>query len=318
MFFPYISASHGEPYPLATNSAVTSKNDHSGWLEISIDIHPFAHESVSAFLFNLGCSGVVSEDFQERPLKSYLTFPENLDGIRNQITAFLGSLKEIFPEIPSPELTLTKIEDQDWNVNWRRFFHADRVTPKLMILPPWEPVPDGTIGHVIRIDPGQAFGTGQHATTRMCLEAMEKIPKAALHAMLDVGTGSGILAIYGAMLGAKKIVAIDRDSEAIRWAERNIELNGLSGMIELSSKPLAQIKGTFSVLTANLILGEILEIFPHFHRLLEPNGYLIVSGILRDQVKNVKDALYRYQFCKTKIIYQEEWACMIIRKTNGE
>ena len=136
---------------------MTSNNETSEWLEISIDINPVAHESVSAFLFDLGCSGVVSKDFQDCPLKSYLTFPENLDGIRNRISVFLGRLKEIFPEIPSPELTLTKIEDQDWNVNWRRFFHADRVTPRLMFVPSWEPVPDVTGGHVIRIDPGPAF-----------------------------------------------------------------------------------------------------------------------------------------------------------------
>ena len=293
---------------------MTSNNEHSGWLEISIDIHPIAHESVSAFLFDLGCSGVVSEDFQGSPLKSYLTFPENLDGIRNRISVFLGSLKEIFPKIPSPELTLTKIEDQDWNVNWRRFFHADRVTPRLMFVPSWEPVPDVTGGHVIRIDPGPAFGTGQHPTTRMCLEAMEKIPKAELRAMLDVGTGSGILSAYGAKLGASKILAIDKDPEAIRWAERNIELNSLSRTVELSATPLEQVKGKFSVLTANLILREILEMLPHFHRLLEPEGYLIVSGILMDQVEKVKNALREYQFGDPEILFKNEWVCIIGRK----
>jgi ribosomal protein L11 methyltransferase len=297
---------------------VTSNNDHSGWLEISIEIHPIAHESVSAFLFDLGCSGVVSEDFQDCPLKSYLTFPENLDSIRNRISVFLGSLKEIFPEIPSPELTLTKIEDQDWNVNWRQFFHADLVTPRLMVLPPWEPVPDVTDSHVIRIDPGPAFGTGQHPTTRMCLEAMEKIPKAELRAMLDVGTGSGILSTYGAKLGASKILAIDKDPEAIRWAERNIELNGLSGTVELSATPLEQVKGKFSVLTANLILREIVEMLPHFHRLLKPKGYLIVSGILMDQVEKVKSVLREYQFGGPETLFKNEWVCIIIRKGNDK
>ncbi|UCF85747.1 MAG: 50S ribosomal protein L11 methyltransferase [Desulfobacteraceae bacterium] len=290
----------------------------SEWLEISIDIHPIAYESVSAFLFDLGCKGVVLEEFRIHDLKAYLPFRNNLDDTRKQIYKFLLKLKEIFPEVQSPKLTLAQIENQDWHSSWKRFFHADRITPKLLVIPAWEAMPEVTDGHVIRIDPGPAFGTGQHATTRMCLEAIERNPKAKLQAMLDVGTGSGILAIYGSVLGAKKIVAIDRDPEAIRWAERNIELNSLSGMIELSATPLDQIKGAFSVLTANLILGEILEIFPHFHRLLEPDGCLIVSGILRDQVEKVKEALYRHQFCKTRIIYQEEWACMIVRKTNGE
>ena len=290
----------------------------SGWLEISIDIHPIAHESVSAFLFDLGCTGVVLEEFGMQGLKAHLPFRNNLDDTRKRISNFLLKLKEIFPEVQSPKLTFTQIENHDWHSSWKRFFHADRITPKLLVIPAWEPMPDIKYGHVIRIDPGPAFGTGQHATTRMCLEAIEKNLKAKLQAMLDVGTGSGILAIYGAILGAKKIVAIDKDPEAIRWAERNIQLNNLSGMIELSATPLDQIKGTFPVLTANLILREILEISPHFPRLLEPEGCLIVSGILMDQVEKVKEALYRYQFCKIKIIYREEWACMIVRKIDGE
>jgi ribosomal protein L11 methyltransferase len=301
---------------LATHSAVTSNNETSEWLEISIDIHPDAHESVSAFLFDLGCSGVVSEDFQHGPLKSYLTFPENLDGIRNRISVFLESLKKNFPEIPYPEIRLTKIEDQDWSVTWRRFFHADRVTSKLMVLPPWEPVPDIADSHVIRIEPGLAFGTGQHPTTRMCLEAMGRIPEAGLRAMLDVGTGSGILSIYGAKLGANKILAIDKDPEATVWAERNIELNSLSGTIELSATPLEQVTGNFSVLTANLILSEIVKMLPHFHRLLEPEGYLIVSGILIDQVEKANSVLQEYRFGDLETLFKNEWVCIISRKGN--
>ena len=116
-----------------------------------------------------------------------------------------------------------------------------------MIVPAWEPMPDAVDGHVIRIDPGPAFGTGQHATTRMCLEAMEKIHFPKTWTMLDVGTGSGILATYGAQLGASKILAIDIDPEALRWAERNIQINDLSEFIDLSNTPLEQVKGTFSV-----------------------------------------------------------------------
>jgi ribosomal protein L11 methyltransferase len=236
-------------------------------------------------------------------------------------------LNEIFPEIPSPELTLTETEDQDWNRNWRRFFHADRVTPNLMIVPAWEPMPDAIDGHVIRIDPGPAFdghviridpgpafGTGQHATTRMCLEAMEKIHFPKTWTMLDVGTGSGILATYGAQLGASRILAIDIDPEALRWAERNIQINDLSEFIDLSTTPLEQVKGTFSVLTANLILGQILKLFHRFSHLLRPGGWLILSGILKDQVEEVKGTLNEYRFREIEILYQEDWACMIVKK----
>ncbi|MCJ7775368.1 MAG: 50S ribosomal protein L11 methyltransferase, partial [Desulfobulbaceae bacterium] len=116
--------------------------EHPGWLEICIDIDPVAHESVSTFLFDLGCTGIVSEDLQGHSLKAYLPFQKNPGHTRKRISVFLRKLNEIFPEIPSPELTLTETEDQDWNRNWRRFFHADRVTPNLMIVPAWEPMPD--------------------------------------------------------------------------------------------------------------------------------------------------------------------------------
>ncbi|MBW2617001.1 MAG: 50S ribosomal protein L11 methyltransferase, partial [Deltaproteobacteria bacterium] len=222
----------------------TSNPEHPRWLEISIDIHPIAHEAMSAFLFDLGCTGVVLENFRDSSLKAYLPFQENFEDLRNRLNVFLGKLSEIFPQVQSPELTISKIEDQDWSRNWQRFFHPERVTRKLSIWPAWEPVPDSINGHVIRIDPGPAFGTGQHATTRMCLEAMEKIVRAdESWTLLDVGTGSGILAMYGAMLGAKRIVAIDTDPEALRWAKQNIDLNGLTGSIELSSIPIEKLEG---------------------------------------------------------------------------
>ena len=289
---------------------------HTGWLEISILTDPVAHESLSAFLFDLGCSGVVLENFRDSALKAYLPFQEKIEDLRNRLNVFLRNLEEIFPQIPSPELTISKIEDQDWSRNWQRFFHPERVTGKLSIWPAWEPIPASVNGHVIRIDPGPAFGTGQHPTTRMCLEAMEKIVPPESWTLLDVGTGSGILAMYGAMLGAKRIVAIDTDPEALRWAKQNIDLNRLTGSIEFSSISIEKLEDPFSVLVANLILGEILDIFPNFPRLLKPGGLLILSGILEDQVEQVKSVLDSYGFCEHEILFQEEWACLIAKKVS--
>ena len=291
-----------------------SNLENPGWLEIHIDIDPIAHEAVSPFLFDLGCTGIVTEDLQGHSLKAYLPLKKNSGHTRKQISAFLQKLDQIFPEIPSPGLTFTETEDQDWNRNWRRFFHADRVTRNLLIIPAWQPMPDAIDGHVIRIDPGPAFGTGQHATTRMCLDAMEKIHFSKPWTMLDVGTGSGILATYGAKLGASKILAIDIDPEALRWAEQNIQLNDLSEFIDLSNTPLERVGGTFSVLTANLILGQILKLLNRFSHLLKPGGWLILSGILKDQVKEVKRALDKTSLHETKTLYQEDWACMIAKK----
>ena len=291
-----------------------SKAERLKWLEICIDVDPIVHDSLSAFLFDLGCTGIASEESQDHVLKAYLPFQKNPEDITTLLNSFLRGLKNIFPALKPPKLAIFQIENQDWNRKWRQFFHADRVTSNLMILPAWEPVPFSLDHHLIRIDPGPAFGTGQHPTTRMCLKAMEKVHLPESWTMLDAGTGSGILAIYAAKLGAKRIVAIDIDPEALRWAEHNIELNALSGRIELFASFIEHLKGPFTILTANLILGDILKLLSRFSCLLGPAGWLILSGILREQVGEVTEILPAYGLQSPKTMVQKEWACIMSRK----
>ena len=290
--------------------------EHPGWLEISVNINPVAHEALSTFLFDIDCVGIVSESFNDTTLKAYLPFPEDLEGIRGRTEGFLQNLKDIFPEVNSYKLKISKIENEDWDIVWRRFFRPVQVTQRLAVIPVWEPVPASLTCHVIRIDPGPAFGTGQHPTTRMCLNAMEKACFEGSWTMLDIGTGSGILAIYGARLGAGRVAAIDIDPEAVRWAKRNIELNDLPIEVELSSRRLENFKQRFSLITGNLILGTILDLSPCFPRILAPQGKLILSGILREQVGEVEEKLSQYGLCKDHVLFQEEWACLIIRETH--
>jgi ribosomal protein L11 methyltransferase len=286
-----------------------------GWLEISIQIHPVGNESLSAFLFDLGCTGVVIQDLRDPAVKAYLPLEKGLEKTRAAIEAFLTDLSGIFPEIQSPKLLLSHLEDQDWERNWRRFFHPTRVTPALMIYPAWEPITALSDGHAIRIDPGPAFGTGQHPTTRMCLETMEKVSAHKQQwSLLDVGTGSGILAIYGAKLGAAPIVGIDIDTEALRWAARNIELNRLTKAIKLSSRPIQMWRHRFSVVTANLVLGAIIELAPYFGEVMLPDAVLILSGLLRDQVSITCSALAAQGLRQERTIYEEEWACLLAEK----
>jgi ribosomal protein L11 methyltransferase len=294
-----------------------SKTEHPGWLEISIRTHPDSHEALGAFLFDLGCSGIVAENFQDTSLKAYLPFREDLEDLRQRLNVFLQQLVEIFPHVSSPELTIAKVENQDWSRNWQRFFRPQRLTPRLSVWPAWEKVPGSIEGHVIRIDPGPAFGTGKHATTRMCCAAMEKCRLPESWTLLDVGTGSGILAVYGAKLGAARIVAVDTDPDALRWAERNIGLNGLTGAIELASTPIEGLRDSFSLLVANLILGEILRLLPDFGRLLDTGGRLILSGLLNEQIEEVKSVLDSCGLRESELLFEEEWACMIARKGLG-
>ena len=301
--------------PGPENVMAVAHGEHSGCLEIAIDAAPELNDALSAFFFDLGCTGLVLEDFGNRTLKAYLPLAESTEDIQNRISIYLNHLSLINPHLPAPRFKLTKMENQDWQQNWRRFFHPVRITDRLLVLPVWEkPPPCTQEEHIIRIDPGPAFGTGQHATTKMCLQAMASFGGNGSQTLLDVGTGSGILAIYGAMLGFGKIEAIDVDPEAIRWAERNIKLNGATDAINLSSTGIEAMGGLFSLICANLILGELLRLMPVLSRLTQPHGRLVISGILREQVERIEETLPGAEFSLSDTLYEDEWACMILKK----
>ena len=284
------------------------------WMEITIDVHPIAHESVGAFLFELGCSGVVTQNFQNHSLKAYLPAERDPEDLRRRIDLFFEALKNIFSEIDPPKVAVNQLRDQDWSQTWRQFFRPEQVTRQLRILPAWERIPPSQGGHLIRVDPGPAFGTGQHPTTRMCLEAMEKVGKPQPWSMADVGTGSGILSIYAAKLGAAEIIGFDIDADAIRWAERNIDLNGLSGRISLTLQPIQRVERSFFLVVANLTLGTILELFPHLSRLTEPGGYLVLSGLLRDQASRASAQLHKHGLQEANVLHRDEWTCVVARR----
>ena len=290
---------------------------HPKWLEISIHTHPVVRDALGAFLFDLGCTGIVTEDFEDDTLRAYLPASRNPEDLRARIVLFLNHLKKIFPEFIPSEPVFRSLADQDWSRNWRRFFRPERVTPGLMIHPAWESGPAPPDCRLLRIDPGPAFGTGGHATTRMCLRAMETVPVTG-KPLLDVGTGSGILAMYGAILGAGPVVAVDIDPEALRWAKQNLRLNGLERSVSLSGNPVEKLKGVFSLITANLVLDQIRKLMPHFSRLTLPGGRIILSGILKEQVPGVTAISKMHGFRDHDIRHEEEWACVICRKSTEE
>jgi ribosomal protein L11 methyltransferase len=298
-----------------SEKSLDNNANHPGWLEITIDVDPSAREACSAFLMDIGCDGVVSEDFEDAVMKAYLPKEDNLEKVREGLETFLISLTELFPEIPAPFLEIKEIANQDWGTSWRSFFYLEKITDNLMILPAWEAMPDPVKCHVIRIDPGTAFGTGKHETTRMCLKAIEEnVPRKPWN-MLDVGTGSGILSIYGAMLGANEITSIDIDPEAVRWAEKNIELNEIPVKIDLSTTPLEEIDRTYNIVVANLIKSTILELMPLFPKVLAPEGLIIFSGILKEQINMIEECISESGLEKINEKIMGEWACLMVKKS---
>lgn len=291
-----------------------SHPEQRGWSEIQIHIDPIAHDALSAFLFDLGCTGTATEDSNREILKVFLPSSENLNEIRNRLQAFLERLPDVFREVQSSQISIRVLENTDWSLEWRRFYRAELITPRLLVLPPWQSAPDCIPDHLMRIDPGPAFGTGQHPTTRMCLKAMETVSLPDNWTMLDVGTGSGILAIYGVMLGARKVVGLDIDPDALRWAEHNVALNNLTARIELSSGPIEFLRVHYSLITANMLMGEILAVLPRFPYLLEAGGRLVLSGILREQISQVQQSLLEWNLLTRHKFTEKDWACVIASK----
>lgn len=183
----------------------------------------------------------------------------------------------------------TLVPEEDWNESWKKGFKPMDVGQCFTILPPWEKPKEGRI-HLI-IDPGMAFGTGHHETTRSCLLLMEKhAPGVPRNRFLDVGTGTGILAIAASKLGFKHILAIDNDPLAAEATRLNGKLNNLPN-VNIREGDITAVEGTFDLITANLFSGILVEIAQKIASRLEPRGILIISGILQDQEEEVFAAM---------------------------
>jgi ribosomal protein L11 methyltransferase len=285
------------------------------WVRISITADMEAHEAAAAFLFDLGCEGVVEEG---REIYGYLPWNRSGEDLFLRLKALTARLDEFFPSGAPASAALSPVVAENWAENWRAFFKPERVSENLLISPAWIPVPAGGTGHAILMDPGPAFGTGKHATTKLCLREIERLfAETGKASFLDVGTGSGILAVYAAKLGFRPVLGLDIDREALDWAKRNIALNGLEQKILLSHSPIQAIKGRYRLVVANIILGEILNILPELLEKTENHGRMVISGILREQVREVESQL-PHGIARSRLVHTEdEWACLTVEIQHG-
>jgi len=284
-------------------------------LIVTIAIDPLAQDSASVCLMDLGCNGV--EILDEMTLRAYFPSTDiDEESLQHEIKSKLELIKDSFPCISYPQVTISYLEDTDWANNWKRFFKPVMVTEKLLICPPWEnPPEDHTAMEIIIMDPGLAFGTGNHPTTRMCLAAIERIEPRESKNFLDVGTGSGILSIYAVKCGYNEVLGIDIDPDALKWAEKNLILNNMQGIVSLSEVPVNKLKKSFYLIAANLILDEIILQLPVLEKLVEKTGYVILSGLLTVQLEEVKSALNDLtKLIVVDHIFQDEWASLICKK----
>jgi ribosomal protein L11 methyltransferase len=197
-------------------------------------------------------------------------------------------------EAPSPVYTISTLLEEDWMEQWKLHFKPLRVGKHWVIAPTWEKVEPGPGDRIIRIDPGRAFGTGHHETTKLCLEWLEEWTEGKhsgrARALLDVGTGSGILAIAGALVGFTRTLAVDNDPEAVEVAKENLILNRVADVIQLHLGTVDDLHDGFDVVLANLQCLPLIEMAELLVQRLNGAGSLVLSGILVEQQAQVKAA----------------------------
>jgi ribosomal protein L11 methyltransferase len=289
-------------------------------------------EAVAEALARFAPNGVVIEstqvtaemdDSQGRavgPLRvaGYLPVDEELEEKRNKLEEALWFLGRIQP---LPEASFRVVEEADWAEAWKVHYRPIALGRGLVIVPAWleNPEPGRT---AIRIDPGMAFGTGTHPTTQLCLELIEdyyySTATSGKHLVIDIGCGSGILAIAALKLGARAALGVDVDAEAVRASRENARLNGVEGRFELGVGSVSDVQaGNFSLTQAGLALANILA--PVLVKLLDEGlgklvvegGWLILSGILQEQSSQVEDALARNGLTLINKRQIGEWVALV-------
>lgn len=243
-------------------------------------------ESVASFLLDQGAPGLESD---ERDGVVRLTAHFAGAAPLAQLATYCDALLEFFPGAARPHVTVAEVPDAAWAESWKAHFPPLEIGRRLFVHPPWvTAVPAGRVG--ILLDPGMAFGTGHHASTRGCLRLLEAALQSQPGArVLDIGTGSGILAIAAAALGAREVWAVDIDADACAVAADNAAINGVAAAIHIDTA-LTAVSGAFDITVANLFAHNLIELADAIAARLLPGGLAIGSGILSDEAPAVAAA----------------------------
>jgi len=302
------------------------------WLELTVQVHPEAVESVSELLRRYSSDGVVieepfelTEDGQDyrilygQPVKVHAYIP--IDGqeetTRQQIEQGLWHLSSLGAHFVG-ELQTRVVNEEDWANAWKDYYHVTHIGRYLVIRPSWREYTPKQHEVVMTLDPGMAFGTGIHPTTRMCLEQVERRVQPGMH-VLDVGTGSGILALAAAKLGAQYVDAIDNSSVAAESATANVAMNNLSDRIRvvlgvLDVAEAERMAGRYDLVLANIIAHIIGSIAPHLVQVLAPQGLLVVSGIIEARRPDAEGPLLESGLKLVEEVKIDDWLALVYAK----
>jgi ribosomal protein L11 methyltransferase len=281
----------------------------SAWIALSVEVSDEIAEAVANFLVEQGAPGVLTET-GAAVARVEAPFPT---AMRTQVVAalerYLASLGEIAPAARGATLDVRAIPEVDWDALWRRYHRPVRVGRRLLVAPPWD-VPPANGREVLVVEPGMAFGTGQHATTRACLEAIESALEAGpVGSALDVGTGSGLLALALARLGVGCVVALDVDPLVVPLARANLARNG-AGRVVVLAGPLAAVRGRFDFVVANLLADAVVAEAGALARAVAAGGRLVLSGLLADQLPAVHAAYPGWRVAETRA--EDAWRTLTL------
>lgn len=309
------------------------------WSEISVQTANEAVEPISNILHEAGASGVVIEDpfeltkerrdqygeiYQLDPhdypeegviVKAYLPINSFLGETVEEIKNAISNLLSFNIDIGKNEVSISEVNEEEWATAWKKYYHPVKISKRFTIVPTWEEyTPVSSDELIIELDPGMAFGTGTHPTTVMCIQALEHIVTSGDH-IIDVGTGSGVLSIAGAMLGAENITALDLDEVAVRSAKINIKLNKVQDIVEVSQGNLLDnITVQAEVVVANILAEVIVSFTDDVAQVVKPGGHFIASGIIQQKKQAVKEAMISSGFDIVETIQMEDWVAIIGKK----
>lgn len=291
------------------------------WLEVRVIVPARMQEEASLFLTDFSGRGVIIED-ENVPaggvvIRSYFRPEEYGDWQRQEMQDYIKRLSsyELYPL----GLEVRQVAAEDWAEAWKAHFKPLKLTTSLVIRPPWEEYAAQPGETVITIYPGMAFGTGRHASTLLCLRALEQVWEARPPAagspweVLDVGTGTGILALAAARYGAE-VLAIDLDPEAVAAALENVRLNNLIDRVWVEETPLNSLRQQFGLIMANITAPDLLQLADALTARLVNDGVLIISGFLAEDAVQLSARFQALGLHQTGFLTQEDWGALIFRR----
>lgn len=313
------------------------------WIEVQIKTTTEAEEIVANIMYDLGVTGLaiedpkdilafqqsegdwdfidpslIKQDYEEVIIKAY--FPESED-LMDKIELIRDNIeRNIHKEFGKAlgQVTITEVYEKDWAEAWKKYYKPTKIGERIVIKPTWENYEKEDEELIIELDPGMAFGTGTHETTIMCIEILEKYVRKG-YRVYDIGTGSGILSIAAAKLGAREVIGVDLDELSVRVSRENVKSNGVDNVVKTKAGNLLEaVEGKADIIVSNIIAEVIVDLINSIESYLSESGIFIASGIITEKVDMVTDALEKNDFQVLEVKIMGDWAAIVSTKGQGE